>query len=170
MKQAYATAVVILWFSAIGCEIGRAEDTTQLSAEITIRGSKISVVATTGSGGKCANASDWQWGADGCPTTILYSLTVRRADQRLWVPVSAYLDLAEVTKLQIAPVGSGFEVKLFGGDAGTSYSAVLVFDTIQDVTLLRRRVVRSGEFPAEAWEETTYSFNLGKEEEPPIKP
>lgn len=48
----------------------------------------------------------------------------------------------------------GFKLTISGGDAATSYRAVLVFDYEH----IQRRKVTHGEFPDEVWEETVYSF------------
>ena len=68
------------------------------------------------------------------------------------MPLSAYSDLSEVSELSLTWSGTQAALKLTGGDAAFAYDAVLLFDRSQ----LKSREVRSGEFPDEYWERTTY--------------
>lgn len=120
----------------------------------------------------CENPKSWIWGADQeCPKKVLSLLSIKWANQNLLVPASAYLDLAALHSIAIEPANAGFSLKLEGGDAATSYTARLEFDgdPLRDQGVLRRRVVRHGEFPKLVWEETRYSFHPGTESEAPIR-
>lgn len=95
------------------------------------------------------------WGTDmNQPQFIVSSLAVLRDGKPLFVGLSAYCDLAEPREVHIRVNNAGFDVVIDGSDAAGSYVAVLAFEN----GVLRRRRVTSGEFPAERWEETVYSF------------
>jgi len=121
----------------------------------------------------CHNPKSWLWGSDlQCPKQVIGSLAITWGEQELFIPASAYMDLAAVYHLAIEPASQGFTVNIRGGDASTSYRAVLEFEgvPVPDIAgVLKRRIVRSGEFPGDAWEETRYTFNTGAEPEPPIR-
>jgi hypothetical protein len=119
-----------------------------------------------GLAGSCRNPESWVWGSDQeCPEQFVSSVAVTWASRPIFVPASAYLDLASVRSATINPSKNGFTITLKGGDAATSYSAVLQFagNPLGTGGFLAGRVVRSGEFPEDAWEETTYHFHGGGE-------
>ena len=115
--------------------------------------------------GGCSSAASWIWGSEQeCPKWSIRRLEVK-AKEKVFIPISAFADLANVTSLKTEPFGSGFRVRIMGGDAATAYEAVLEFDgprKADDQPVLRKRTVRSGEFPDQVWEETTYSFRGGE--------
>ena len=122
---------------------------------------------------QCDNPGSWVWGVDQeCPHQAIVGLKVARDADTVFVPASAYMDLAGVRSLAIEPAGQGFRLVILGGDASTSYRATLAFgrEARQGASVLQRRTVRSGEFPDDVWEETRYSFRSGLEPEPPIRP
>lgn len=95
------------------------------------------------------------WGTeDSLPRTIISELSVTVDGRPTFVPLSSYADLADPREVQIQEQPSGFDVVISGSDAAGSYSAVLTFED----NALRQRLVRSGEFPDQRWEKTTYSF------------
>ncbi len=107
----------------------------------------------------CDAASSWRWGAENaCPRTIIGSVTIKAFGKSLFVPLSAFADLGNprTVKIESRKEKESFVVILAGGDAATSYSAMLEFRN----NLLSERVVRHGEFPDEAWEKTIYKFNM----------
>ena len=133
---------------------------------------EVTVVARTRDGGRCSNPKDWVWGADQeCPRKVIAALTVKMDKKAIFVPVSAYGDLANLGSIAVKPTRDGFEVDIGGGDAATSYSATLQFQrgSTAESTVLRTRTVRSGEFPDEDWEETRYHFSEPSEVEAPIR-
>jgi hypothetical protein len=98
------------------------------------------------------------WGTvdDGAdrPKTVIHSVSVRDAGIEVWIPLSAYCDLADPNDIRFQREGKGFVLLLRGGDAAGSYQAEWHF---ADSRLQRRRVAH-GEFPDQVWEETRYSF------------
>ena len=132
----------------------------------------VTVVARMRDGGRCLNPEGWGWGSDQkCPRKVIAALTVKMDKKAIFVPVSAYGDLANPGLIAVKPTRVGFEVSIRGGDAATAYSATLQFerDSTAEPAVLRVRTVRSGEFQDEAWEETRYHFNNLSEVEPPIR-
>ena len=132
----------------------------------------VSVIARIRDGRHCSNPEGWMWGSEQeCPRKMISTLTVKMDKKVIFVPVSAYGDLANVRSISIKPIRGGFEVDFAGGDAATSYHSALQFErgSTPELTVLRTRIVRSGEFPDEAWEETRYHFNTSAEVEPPIR-
>jgi hypothetical protein len=106
----------------------------------------------------CKAAASWIWGAENtCPDTVVGALEVKVAGEPIFVPLSAFADLGNPRSVRIeSRKGKGrFAIILTGGDAATSYSATLEFRD----NLLSERVVRSGEFPDQAWGKTLYKFN-----------
>jgi hypothetical protein len=88
------------------------------------------------------------------PKTVIRSVSVRVAGIEVWIPLSAYCDLADPNDIRFQREGKGFVLLLRGGDAAGSYQAEWHF---ADSRLQRRRVAH-GEFPDQVWEETRYSF------------
>ncbi len=74
------------------------------------------------------------------------------------MPMSAIVGLGNPSDVLLRRGEGDIEIVIKGGDAATSYEAVLVF---RDGYLRRRRVVLA-EFPRESWEETIYSYNLSE--------
>jgi hypothetical protein len=132
----------------------------------------VSVIARIRDGRHCSNADGWMWGSEQeCPRKMIATLTVTMNKKVIFVPASAYGDLGNVRSITIKPTRNGFDVGFAGGDAATSYRSTLRFErgATVDSTVLRSRIVRSGEFPDKAWEETRYHFNMSDEVEPPIR-
>lgn len=110
----------------------------------------------------CKASSSWRWGAENaCPKTFISALEITAGGKALFVPLSAFVDLGNPRAVQIyLRKGKGsFAVVLTGGDAATSYSATLEFQSDH----LNIREVHHGEFPSEAWERTHYKFNIGNQ-------
>lgn len=106
--------------------------------------------------GTCVSGENWRWGAEGtCPQTKVSKILVSFKKQPVFIPVSAFADLGNPRKAEIAQIKEGFAIEIIGGDAATSYKAVLMF---KDGFLVSKKVV-SGEFPDVAWEETRYGWN-----------
>lgn len=129
----------------------------ELSAASGQIGVKV-LVAPLGESVRCRSALSWRWGAEGaCPATVVGGVEVKVGPHAAFVPLSAFADLGNPRRVKIEErEGKGrFAVILQGGDAAISYKAELEFR----MDVLLERVVRHGEFPAEAWEKTTYKFN-----------
>jgi hypothetical protein len=97
------------------------------------------------------------WGAreTKTPRTIVAGLDIQIGAEQVPVPASAITDLGNPRDVSLRQGGGDIEIVIKGGDAATSYEAVLSF---KDGYLRKRRVILS-EFPSESWEETTYSYN-----------
>jgi hypothetical protein len=109
-------------------------------------------------GGDCPSANSWRWGSEWeCPQRRISALEVAFEKQAVFIPYSAFSDLGNPGSIQIerSAKDTSYSIKIRGGDAATSYSAVLKFKS----GLLLERIVRSGEFPSDAWEKTIYKFN-----------
>jgi hypothetical protein len=108
--------------------------------------------------------SGWRWGAEASPLSealplvAVTDLDVRYNGERIFVPLSAFADLANPHDLQLTQTPQGFSLKIVGGDAAVGYTARLDFS--EDRILLRR--VEHGEFPEVVWEEITFSFHSGE--------
>ena len=95
------------------------------------------------------------WGATGRnPSYCVSSFTVTRRNIAVHVNEKAFLDLCNVSSLELSERNGRFIVSLEGGDAGDSFSAQYQF---QGAYLLER-MVRHGEFP-DVYERTLYSHN-----------
>ena len=105
---------------------------------------------------ECATKKSWRWGSEGkCPLSYVGYMEVSRGEVSVFVPMSAFSDLGTPRSVSIRKRGrASAEIVVNGGDAALSYQATFV---IRAERLVERRV-RSGEFPASAWERTTYSY------------
>lgn len=109
--------------------------------------------------GSCLAASSWLWGAENeCPKTFIGAIEVKVNDTPVFVSLSAFADLGNPRTVQIkqSKKKDRFSVVIIGGELVNSYTASLEFRN----NLLHERVVRSGEFPDEAYEKTFYKYNL----------
>ena len=104
--------------------------------------------------------SGWRWGVEGGdPTTVITGLDIQLDAVQLFIPISVYCDLSNPRSATLRRVGKTYEITIAGGDAAGAYRATLKFNG----KWIRSKKVAHGEFPDEAWEETTYSFNTGEE-------
>jgi hypothetical protein len=96
------------------------------------------------------------WGGDvgEPPQTVLSSIQITQNRKTVFVTLSAYSDLGDVTFASLEPTTEGFALHLHGGNTAASYDATLSFTQ----GYLRTRAVRLREFPDERWEKTSYSF------------
>lgn len=124
----------------------------QVSAKVTVTLIPISQ--------PCKAAASWRWGAENtCPRSVVGALEVKVGGKSIFIPLSAFADLGNPRNVNIES-GKGknrFAIVLNGGDAATSYTARFDFKD----NILSERIVRHGEFPDQAWEKTTYKFNIG---------
>lgn len=109
----------------------------------------------------CPSASTWRWGSEqACPSRRIGLLEVSFQGRPVVIPYSAFADLGNPTSVSIerSAKGTTYSIKIKGGDAATSYSAVLKLRS----GLLLEKIVRHGEFPDDAWEKTIYKFNISE--------
>jgi hypothetical protein len=110
---------------------------------------------------ECRSANSWRWGVEqACPAKIISSITLEFRGKQVFVPYSAFSDLGNPASISVEldPTGNKYSIKILGGDAATSYVALLKFKS--DVLL--EKIVRHGEFPDGAWEKTVYKFNIAQ--------
>jgi len=103
------------------------------------------------------SCSGWRWGAEGvCPTMQISEITIDVDGKEIFIPRSAYSDLAAPTKIKLLPGNRnrGFDLIISGGDAALAFQAILSFSFNR---ILQRKVF-SMEFKDKAWEQTRYSF------------
>jgi hypothetical protein len=168
--HALGTAVLV----AISlCAAGSSELEGDQTVREVIGGVEVAVQLRIRDAQQCENPEGWLWGSEqGCPRRAVSALTVQSGDQRVFVPVSAYADLAAVRSVSVASTRDGFSVNLSGGDAATSYRAALHFvgHPNKGDVVLRSREVRSGALQTETWETTKYHFRgFADGAEPPIR-
>jgi hypothetical protein len=162
-----ALAVCMVWLLLPGItsavERNHARTNAILSGTVTVSKrlptGEVQVRLTTASADMClALEGGIMWGSESGetpPPTLIKSIFVRQSGHKFLVPLSAYADLRDPRIVTIAATAEGFDVTITGGDAGEAYDAVLSFGKR---FIVHRRVL-SREFPDQAWEETTYSFN-----------
>lgn len=83
-------------------------------------------------------------------------IQVFRDGVEAYIPDFSYNFLAAPRNVELREVMNGYTLKLAGGDASSSYVALFTFEK----NVLRKRRIASAEFPEEAWEDTTFRFNL----------
>lgn len=101
-------------------------------------------------------ADGFVWGAESGwtnPKFVITKVNVNVGDKKVFVPLSAYCDLANPRDVLLTVIGSNFTIIIIGGDAATSYKAELKFEG-RDI---RSRKVVHGEM-SDVREETVYSF------------
>ncbi len=105
-----------------------------------------------------------RWGADDSPKMqppkrLIRVFQIRHGEEIIILPASSFSDLCDIRSLKIKKIDKGFEVTIKGGDAGSSYTAILSF---VDKKIVKRRVFAS-ETPNNAWEETIYKSEFPKD-------
>jgi hypothetical protein len=90
----------------------------------------------------------------GNPITVVSEIKVRAGDREIFVPLSAYGDIANARRVCFEQQGNHYLLTITGGSTSTAFEAVLEFD---QQSILKRRI-RLSEFPDQRWEETIYSF------------
>lgn len=150
------------WFSVLAIvgglaaqQCSAADSTRFVNGVATLTKGDIKVIAKTA---PAAAKEGLRWGGDeAAPArTLVVSLSVSKAGEKLFVPLSAYGDLGEPQLLSLKQTPTGFDLIILGGDTGTAYDAVLSFEK----GWLTRRRVSHHEFPDTAWEETKYSYTI----------
>lgn len=97
------------------------------------------------------------WGGDRGESArrIITRIGVRVGKAPQYLPLSAYADLGDPTRVYLQPLPKAhFRLVIHGSDAGGAYTAYFYF---RQGNLVHRKVV-SGEFPSEVWEDTRYGF------------
>lgn len=156
----YKPALSILLFFVVATCYASSDVFVENKAELTATikaGTTVRVVIQ-----KIVIASDYpiksgfRWGGDDTelPKTLVGSVQVWIGNEKIFVPMSSYSDLGNPRTASLKKTRKGFEIKIGGGNAAGSYSAILL---IENSNVHRRKVV-SGEFPDQVWEETVYSF------------
>jgi hypothetical protein len=97
----------------------------------------------------------WSWGIEGkLPKTSILQLIVVVDKKPLFIPMSAFVDLANPKQLLIESKDDGFIVTIKGGETSTAYTAQLFFNKGSIVS----KKIFNEEFPDDSWEEIKYSF------------
>jgi hypothetical protein len=86
------------------------------------------------------------------PCSIVDRLDILVNGRPLFVPRSAFADIADLNKAEITITKSDFILKLDGGDASEGYIAKLEFNAIR----VKRRTLASGTLPDQPLQETIY--------------
>lgn len=97
------------------------------------------------------------WGVideDEKPFSVISNIEISIKNRKLFVPLSAYSDLANPYEILLRTDQNSFTLIIDGGDTGTSYFAELYFVNSE----IKHRKVYHKEFPDEVWEKTEYSF------------
>jgi hypothetical protein len=95
------------------------------------------------------------WGSERrLPDWIPIKTEISINGKKVRVPLSAFCDLTNIELVKIEMKDKFYVLHIQGGDAASSYFAEIFFDKH-----VRKRIVRHGEFPDEAWQNTIYSVN-----------
>jgi hypothetical protein len=87
------------------------------------------------------------------PCSIVDRIDITVNGKSLFVPRSAFCDLADVSEAQIHVDDQEFVLRLDGGDASEGYIATVEFDAQR----VKRRTVSSGTLPDHPLQETVYN-------------
>jgi len=85
---------------------------------------------------------------------LLARLSTTFETKQVFIPASAYRDLANVADITFLTRNGKSILQITGGDASSSYTSELIFS---GGVLLSKKVIANG-FPDQAYEETVYSF------------
>ena len=98
----------------------------------------------------------YRWGAETRqPQTIVAAVELNVGHNKVFVPLSAYADLANPVSVHLDTEKRPYRLSIEGGDASVAYEAQISFNG----SFVLRRKVRNKSFPESAWEETQYSYN-----------
>lgn len=98
---------------------------------------------------------DGYWGAVyGKPPKRICSLRAQMNGENVKIPLSSYMDLTNVTAVEVEAGESDGAIVVRGGATASDYVARLI---VRNGRIASRRVAL-GEFESEYWEETLYSF------------
>lgn len=113
-----------------------------------------------GHGAPEATSPPWGAGEKDATWRLITSLEIWLGKDRIEAPRSAFADLANPNLVKLKEMPHEFLITIVGGDAAYSYQADIWVSGKRVV----RRVVRSGEFPDNYWQETRYvdRFPSGK--------
>jgi len=146
-------AGMVFGANSVSLKDGRAELAIELKG-----GKKFSIVVLASKPNFSIYGSQSLWGAEqGHPASAIVKLDIRIGKQKIYIPFSAYADLANPMNVSLDQSGNDVVLLVNGGDGADAYTAELVF---QQGRYLKKRRVVNGSFPDKAWEETRYSFNM----------
>jgi len=98
----------------------------------------------------------YRWGTEvSSPEAVVTGLEIKVGKGEVFVPLSAYADLANPSSVRMDLASLPYRLHIRGGDASVAYEAQLIFTRR---FVVRRRVANLS-FPESAWEETRYSYN-----------
>lgn len=156
------TALLVFLLSGAAL-IARAGDRT-ITLSGKIGGGTYSLTAVIGAVPPITGASPDNWGTwgeagDKASRTSrgFKSFRLLVKGHEVFIPRKALWDLRDAREITVTVPDKGgkrLQVHVSGADAGAAYSAVFTIDN----GFLQERLVRSGEFPDECWERTTYSW------------
>ena len=141
--------------------ISRRELTSVQEFNAILKIGTVNIVIRTEDGRDCPNPGAIRWGAEHtCPKSQLLSLSIQYEGRAARIPLSAYSDLSNASLLQANSLEEGFEINIGGGEAATSYRAILAFSirNQKKIPVLLSRTVRSGPNPKEAYDYFEYGF------------
>lgn len=90
------------------------------------------------------------------PCTLVERLDIVVNGKSIFIPRSAFCDLADLTKAEIEADKMGPVLKLYGGDASESYIVKIEFDA----THVKRRILSGAVAPDQPLQETTYHLRV----------
>ena len=124
----------------------------------SIRKIQATAIITERTTGNC-NTAGRGWGSSFfgvCPRNQVERLIVTFLGDNVYIPVSAYSDLSDVSRMSVILIGSSmYVVYIKGGDASTSYEAFLHFEE----RTLTRRIAWLSIDPTNDKEETEYAYH-----------
>lgn len=94
------------------------------------------------------------------PCSIVDSIDIAVNGKPIFVPRSAFCDLADLDIVEVEIKQKNVLMKLFGGDASESYIAIIEFDA----NCVKRRTISSSMLPDRKSEETIYYLHILKDE------
>jgi hypothetical protein len=120
----------------------------------TVSGSNYSFRLTFEKGSRSRYGDGWGQSADQSASVRIVSFDAKYLGVRLLAKQSCCADLYNVRSVALRPSKGGIFLVLKGGDAGSAFTAELLFNRLG----LVERIVRDGEFPNQLYERTIYHW------------
>jgi hypothetical protein len=162
MKKLIFLTFPVIIFLFVACSICCAESTKLIDgvAQINSHTKNKELIKITVNTTKYSPKYPYQdgllWGADldVKPGSFISRIKIMIEKEQVYVPLSAYCDLAEPKMIELKTNLNSFSLIIYGGCTATSYKCELFF---QNLTIKFKKIAL-GEFPDEVWEKIEYSF------------
>jgi hypothetical protein len=162
MKKLIFLTFPVIIFLFVACSICCAESTKLIDgvAQITSYTKNKELIKITVNTTKYSPKYPYQdgllWGTDlyDRPRSFISRIKIMIGKEQVYVPLSAYCDLADPDKILLETKLNSFSLIIYGGGEALFYKCELFFENL---TIKFKKIALVG-FPDEVWEKIEYSF------------